>query len=76
MADIIDNANDIAAEFLEKSLQEHKALVKHKHPYREGEGDYECHECEVIIPPTRRELTGSQYCTDCQEDLDNRSRKF
>ena len=76
MSDIIDKANDIAAEFLEKSLEAHKASVKHTHPYKEGEEDFECYECGEIIPIIRRQLTGSEYCIDCKEDLDERSRKF
>ena len=76
MADIIDTANDIAAEFLEKSLREHKATVAHTHPYIEGESEFECYECGIVIPIARRKLTGSEYCIDCREDLDDRSRKF
>jgi len=75
MADIIDKANDVAAEFLEKSLHEHKASVVHKFPYTENEDEFECYECGIVIPVLRRQLTGSEYCIDCKEDLDSRTSK-
>lgn len=71
MADIIDQANDIAADFVEKSLQEHKAAVSYKKfPYKEDEGDFHCRECGELVPPMRRKVTSSEYCINCQEDLD------
>lgn len=76
MSDIIDKANDVAAEFIEKSLESHKESVKHTHPYVEGEEAFECYECGEIIPVIRRQLTGSEFCINCREDLDDRSRKF
>ena len=73
MADIIDEANDVAADFVEKSLREHKAAILYKKfPYKEDEGDFHCHECGVVIPHIRRKLTSSEYCINCREDLDKR----
>lgn len=73
MADIIDQANDVAANFVENSIREHKnATSNYKYPYVEGEADFHCHECNEVIPPLRRKLTSSEYCIECKEYLDNK----
>jgi len=70
LSDIIDRANDLVEIFNQKSLDEHKEATKHPFPYSETEGDFDCHECGVVIPVARRKLTGSQYCVECKEDMD------
>ena len=71
MSDIVDRANDLVESFTQQSLEEHREATKQKYPYVKGEKDFECRECGVIIPVARRELTGSEFCIDCKNDMDD-----
>lgn len=62
MPDIIDQANDIAQQTIERSLAN---AQKFDAPSR-----YECEECGEIIPPERRQLGGVIRCIDCQSHFE------
>ncbi len=70
MGDIVDRANDLVDAFTNRSLDAQRQSARSKHPYVEGEPAFHCHECTVVIPQLRRQVTGSELCIECKQDLD------
>ena len=70
MVDAVDRAAELIKNREEDYLAALKRLAKPKYPYREGEADFHCHECNVVVPAARRKVTGSELCIDCKEDLE------
>lgn len=65
MADIIDQANDLA------ELQLQANLAKHTHAVAIKPSAFYCVECDEVIPHQRRNaITGVQTCIECQEALE------
>ena len=67
MADEFDKASETEMLFNQLSLEAQQEASKQKLTYREGEDPYECDECGVIIPTSRRQLTGEVLCVDCKQ---------
>ncbi len=70
MGDIVDRANDLVDAFTNRSLDAQRHSARSKYPYVEGETAFHCHECNTVIPQLRRQVTGSELCIDCKQDLD------
>ena len=66
MTDIIDQANDVAQQSIERALLN---APKFDRPSRT-----ECEECGEPIPLERQQLGGVTRCIDCQEYNDKKHR--
>ncbi|MEZ8060465.1 TraR/DksA C4-type zinc finger protein [Vibrio splendidus] len=72
MSDVIDHACGIETQFTEVALANHLARAKQN---EQRESAQECGECGDPIPEERRQqVTGCQYCTQCQSDLEKMKR--
>ena len=68
MTDIIDQANDVAQQTIERALLN---APKFDRPSRT-----ECEECGEPIPPERQKMDGVIYCIDCQTYMERQKRIF
>ena len=68
MTDIIDQANDVAQQTIERALL--------NAPKFDRPSLTECEECGEPIPPERQKMGGVIYCIDCQTYMDRQKRIF
>lgn len=66
MPDIIDTANDVAQQSIERTIAN---APKFNRP-----SCTECQECGDPIPPVRQSLGGVTLCVDCQSYLERKKR--
>ncbi len=72
MSDVIDHASGLETQFTEVALTNQLARAKQN---EQRESAQECGECGEPIPEERREkVSGCQYCTQCQSDLERMKR--
>lgn len=68
MTDIIDQANDIAQQTIERAIA--------NAPKFDRPSSFWCDDCGDMIPLERRQLGGITRCIDCQTHLENQQRLF
>ena len=68
MTDIIDQANDVAQQAIERAIAN---APKFNRPSLT-----ECKDCGEPIPPERQNLGGVIYCIDCQNYMERQKRIF
>ncbi|MEZ8761407.1 TraR/DksA C4-type zinc finger protein [Vibrio splendidus] len=72
MSDVIDQASGFESQFTEVALTNQLARAKH---VNQRESAQECGECGDPIPEARRQhISGCQYCTQCQSELERMKR--
>ncbi|MDH5939639.1 TraR/DksA C4-type zinc finger protein [Vibrio splendidus] len=72
MSDVIDQASGFETQFTEVALTNQLARAKH---VNQRESAQECGECGDPIPESRRQhISGCQYCTQCQSELERMKR--
>ena len=68
MTDIIDTANDIAQQTIERAIAN---APKFDRPSR-----LECVECGETIPEQRRQIGGVTLCIDCQTYNEHKAKNY
>ena len=68
MSDIIDQANDLAQQVIERAIAN---APKFNHPSLT-----ECKDCGEPIPPQRQALGGVTRCIDCQKYYDKNQKGY
>jgi phage/conjugal plasmid C-4 type zinc finger TraR family protein len=72
MSDVIDHASGLETQFTEMALANQLARAKQ---IEQRESAQECGECGNPIPEERRQkVSGCQYCTQCQSDMERMTR--
>ncbi|MEZ8781862.1 TraR/DksA C4-type zinc finger protein [Vibrio splendidus] len=72
MSDVIDQASGFETQFTEVALINQLARAK---KVNQRESAQECGECGDPIPEARRQhISGCQYCTQCQSELERIKR--
>ena len=68
MTDIIDQANDVAQQSIERAIA--------NAPKFNCPSLTECKDCGEPIPPERQKMGGVIYCIDCQTYMERQKRIF
>ncbi len=72
MTDVFDQASNIEAKFTEVALANQLARSRE---IEQRESAHECGECGDPIPEGRRQqISGCQYCTPCQSNVERMKR--